>query len=401
MAGLTTSAVNVSPMKKFAGMALLFLSGVAFAQPIRDINHAYLYNPDEIVAFSLKAVRGPESFAILYNLQVSDTAALMTEYSIVWEGRDLLSDKEGTPLRMSDHVVTVHRSGLSGRAAIMLAGAPKYLVAKVVKNSIKRAWLFYTPLEENFPVNGYLTRGGMPVMEPFVHTDDRVRIASDSANWIVSWYSDDFPAAAPVFSEGQARVSRGMDVDSVYTVRGGEELALPKKGLFLVQQDTTSGEGFSFRAEEDYPQFVKLASLPGPLVYITTRQEYERLSASRGNKKAFDRVILSMTADTDRARTLMRSYFRRVELANRYFTSYKEGWKTDRGMVYIIFGRPSEVFKFDDREVWNYDNDQFDIRFTFTRSASLFDPDNYVLIREKKHENTWYEVIDLWRNARF
>jgi hypothetical protein len=24
-----------------------------------------------------------------------------------------------------------------------------------------------------------------------------------------------------------------------------------------------------------------------------------------------------------------------------------------------------------------------------------------VLIREKKYQTTWYEVIDLWRNARF
>ena len=112
----------------------------------------------------------------------------------------------------------------------------------------------------------------------------------------------------------------------------------------------------------DYQTFTKctqLKNLPGPLVYITTRQEYDRLESTIGNKKAFDRTILSIAADIDRARTLMRSYFRRVELANRYFTSYKEGWKTDRGMIYIVFGRPDEVFLFDDREVWNYDNSRF------------------------------------------
>ena len=97
----------------------------------------------------------------------------------------------------------------------------------------------------------------------------------------------------------------------------------------------------------------------------------------------------------------MRSYFRRVELANRYFTSYKEGWKTDRGMIYIIFGKPDTVFRFNDREVWDYKNDRLEISFTFSRSSSLFDPDNFVLIREKKYENAWYEMIDLWRNARF
>src|SRR5690606_31293258 len=127
----------------------------------------------------------------------------------------------------------------------------------------------------------------------------------------------------------------------------------------------------------------------------------DKLLAARDNKKAFDRTILGIAIDTERARTLMRNYFRRVELANRYFTSYKEGWKTDRGMVYTIFGIPDEVFKFESREVWTYKTGRVDATFVFTRSSSLFDPDNYILIREKKYEKTWYDVVDLWRNARY
>jgi hypothetical protein len=32
-----------------------------------------------------------------------------------------------------------------------------------------------------------------------------------------------------------------------------------------------------------------------------------------------------------------------VRQANRLFTNYKEGWKTDTGMYYILYGRPSSV----------------------------------------------------------
>src|SRR5690606_12532002 len=111
--------------------------------------------------------------------------------------------------------------------------------------------------------------------------------------------------------------------------------------------------------------------------------------------------ILSITQDTERARILMRNYFRRVELANRYFSSYKEGWKTDRGMVFIIFGLPDEVYLFDDREVWEYKNNRLSESFVFVRSGSIFDPGNKVLIRQRKKESSWYEGVDLWRNARF
>lgn len=53
-------------------------------------------------------------------------------------------------------------------------------------------------------------------------------------------------------------------------------------------------------------------------------------------------------------------YYRRVEYANENFSNYIEGWKTDRGMVFIILGAPNNVdrhpFEYDSKpyEVWEY-----------------------------------------------
>ncbi|MEX2233486.1 MAG: GWxTD domain-containing protein [Cyclobacteriaceae bacterium] len=388
-------------MKEYISIVLLFLSCASWSQPLRDINYEYLYNPDTSVSFILTPVRGEGSFTILYSLHAKDTVGLTNQYSIQWEGRNQLSDKEGNSVALNDHATTRNASGLQGRGTINLTDAPNYIVARVINTAAKRAWLFYSALEPNYPANNFLTRNGSVVTEPFIRTSERVQLANDSDEWIVSYYDDNFPGAAPAFSEAQGRVSKAMSIDSVFRVMGGQEINFSRKGLYLVQKDTNSLQSLAFRVEEDYPQYSKLANLPGPLIYISTKQEFDKLELAQSNKKAFDRVILSIAIETDRARILMRNYFRRVELANRYFTSYKEGWKTDRGMIYIIFGLPDEVFKFDDREVWNYDSDRFKVRFTFSKSSSLFDPANFVLIREKKYENIWYEVIDLWRNARF
>ena len=131
------------------------------------------------------------------------------------------------------------------------------------------------------------------------------------------------------------------------------------------------------------------------------KQEFEKVKAAKGDKKAFDRIILGITGNSERAKEFIRNYYRRVEWANFYFTSYKEGWKTDRGMIYMLFGLPDELYKFTDREVWVYKSSSVDAKFNFVKSSTIFDPDNYVLIREKKFQETWYEKIDLWRNARF
>jgi GWxTD domain-containing protein len=388
-------------MQKSLSILFLLFTVSSFCQPLRDINYNYLYSPDASVYVHLKPVRNEGNYAVLYSLSVKDTTSLAANYSIVWEGRSSLSESEGDVVTLQDVEVTRTGSGFNGRGNIPLEGAPQYLVAKVTSASGRKTWLFYTPLRSNYPLNNYLLSRGAPVTQSFVHTNDTFALALHSDDCFVSYYNRTFPAAAPAFSEAQTRVSAVMKVDSVYRIRSDQQLNFPAKGLYLIQKDTIAVEGLAFRVEEDYPQYTKIASLAGPLIYITTRQEYDRLEQTNGNKRAFDRVILSITAETDRAKVLMRNYFRRVELANRFFTSYKEGWKTDRGMIYIIFGVPDEVFRFDDREVWNYDNDRFDIRFNFSRSSSLFDPDNYVLIRDKKYERTWYEVIDLWRNARF
>jgi hypothetical protein len=59
------------------------------------------------------------------------------------------------------------------------------------------------------------------------------------------------------------------------------------------------------------------------------------------------------------------------------------------------------VYRFTDREVWTYKNSMYKVTFDFVKSSTLFDPENFVLVRDKKTQETWYEVVDLWRNARF
>jgi hypothetical protein len=56
----------------------------------------------------------------------------------------------------------------------------------------------------------------------------------------------------------------------------------------------------------------------------------------------------------------MEEYYRRIEFANTNFTSYIEGWRTDRGMVYITLGPPNDIerhpFESESKpyEIWSY-----------------------------------------------
>jgi GWxTD domain-containing protein len=384
-------------MKHILSLLLLCISLSLTGQPLRDINYSYLYDPTSDFSFDMKVVRGIE-WNVFYKLEVKDTSMRVANYTVQWETRDELSDKEGTALSPEVNILQEQKTLSGGSFRVATSATPKILSAKVINSKTKRAWIYYRVLSPEYPVITYLKKNDEVIFKPYVNITDQVSTASE--NWVVSYYEDNFPAALPPFSETQGRVNKGMKTDSTFSITGSP-VSFSQKGLYLLQKDTSAVEGLAFRSEDDYPRYAKIQSLAGPMVYVCTKQEYDRLVLAKGDKKAFDRIVLGMTADTDRAKKFIRNYFRRVELANQLFTSYKEGWKTDRGMIFIIFGLPDEVLKFSDRETWSYKNDDYNVTFNFSKSPSLFDPENYVLIRDKKYTQTWYEVIDLWRNARF
>ena len=385
---------------------LFMLPVAATSQALEDINYGYLYQTASPFTFTLTPVRTANEWIILFELKLADGTRPVDEYTVQWEARDNLKDKVGRLLN-EDSAVTVEMvtSGamIRGRVRFPQGAVSGVINARVVDLAMKQVWYYPLLLRSEYPVNSYLVKGDSAVMKKYLAGGEPVSVEGMSGGTpaVVSYYSDDFPAAAPAFSEALARVSGTIMPDSTFRVSVGQEVRFSENGMYLIQQDTGAVQGLAFRVHDDYPKYGKLENLIDPLVYICTRQEFDRLNESRGEKRQFDRMILTITGDAERAKIFMRNYFRRVEEANEFFSSYKEGWKTDRGMIYIVFGNPEEVFQFEDREVWNYDNGNFKINFSFIRSPTLFDPDNFVLIRQRKYLTTWYEVIDLWRNSRF
>jgi len=85
------------------------------------------------------------------------------------------------------------------------------------------------------------------------------------------------------------------------------------------------------------------------------------------------------TPDT-KENELQEEFYHRVDFANNYFTVNaldKEGWKTDRGNIYIKYGPPTDVERHQDQlnlppyEIWYYD--KLDRRFYFEDKSGVGD----------------------------
>ncbi len=377
----------------FLCIAALFAQG----QALRDVNYSYLYDESAPVRLQFKTVRDTTSWTTYYSVQLTDVAQDPGIFEVKFETRKNLYEKSGSPVPEQN---ITRKDRFSGSVTLERTDQPQVLLAHAINSERKTVWYFYTILQPRHPVTTLVEVSGKPLVSTYINVPDTLIVAATSRQ-IVSYYNDKFPPAPLPFSEKLGPVSKGMRVDSSYSVLPAQPFIADQNGLYLIQSDTMKNEGFVFRAQDDYPRYSRLQNVAEPFVYICTRQEYQKIREAMDDKKAFDRVILSITRDQERAKKLIRSYFRRVEMANALFTSYKEGWKTDRGMIYIIFGPPDEVFRFNDREVWNYKIIKQGLSFDFAHSPSLFDPDNFVLVRSKKYTETWYQMIDMWRNARF
>jgi len=96
------------------------------------------------------------------------------------------------------------------------------------------------------------------------------------------------------------------------------------------------------------------------------------------------------------------SYFERVDYAQSKFAglSNKEGWRTDRGRVYIVYGKPSEIERYPNEsetkphEVWHYESLEGGVEFVF---ADLSGYSDYQLIHSTKRGElslpNWEEKI--------
>jgi GWxTD domain-containing protein len=379
---------------------LLFcLSGPGlFAQSLASKNFRDWYDPDAEVKIALQAVRHPESVEVFY--QIESTAAI-SNYNIAWEKRDTFAQREGVTLTEGEQTIAQTEKIITGSWPFELPQKPWLLVVKVTNTTSLQNWIKYIQIEATYPVSGWITKDREPYFKKYLGMDEPFELNNrDNKIFHASFYNEDFPAALPPFADKDSRADRFLFHDSTFRIQPGASITLRQPGLYLFQKDTNAAEGVMVRVTgKGYPKYNRIEDLAKPLIYICTPDEFTELQNANGEKARFDKVILDITQNKDRASTFIRNYFRRVELANLYFSSYKEGWKTDRGMVYLIFGLPDEVAVNDGTEAWYYKNTKN--RFTFVRSASVYDPHYYVLLRDKRFMSSWYSTIDLWRKSRF
>jgi GWxTD domain-containing protein len=217
------------------------------------------------------------------------------------------------------------------------------------------------------------------------------------------YYPINFEVPYPPMETKPAAVPKELEVVDEGDFLSNIPKSLDKIGYYFIQSDTSKLTGIVLKTtHEAFPKVKDWEEMVQMVTYISTRKEHESLLLATDKKKALDEYWIGLTRNPDTAKDLIREYFRQIEFSNLLFTDFKEGWKTDKGMIYIVMGAPQEVNFYLDREVWSYGgmNESSKIRFTFARVKNILSPHYYTLNRSRAYQPVWFKNISLWRSGK-
>jgi len=257
--------------------------------------------------------------------------------------------------------------------------------------------------EQNFML---INEDGSIHWDNFARGDEKlqIKLSDQSVKALyVSWYAPKFSPAVVPFAPVKPNELKDLESAPPFKIdiKNGKSAPISFKdlGIYLFHINADVKRGISvFKFFKEFPYVATDAQRLFALRYLNPHYEFEELMRMEP-EKAVEEFWYFKARKQERSDDMSRTYYSRVQRANELFTSYKEGWKTDRGMIFMIYGSPDKVYKFKDREVWEYGYDAFysGLRFSFTREDNPFSQNDFRLLRQAHYELSWQGIVGNWR----
>ena len=256
---------------------------------------------------------------------------------------------------------------------------------------------------QNYMVTGV---NGNPSFDRVFHSGENFHVQYNRKGVdtvYVKYYKDITPLPRPpVTNLSSTRPDFIPDSIFAYPYSDTTRYLLPEKGMYHIHVDPYKPGGLTlFNFGDNYPRVASVADMIGPMAYLASSVEFNELTNETNMKLAVDNFWLESAGNVQTARELVRVYYNRVFFANYFFTSYKEGWKTDRGMMFIVYGPPNILTKKGDTEIWVYyrKKSREPLQFTFSRHASPYTQNDFMLERNFV-TSMWTQAVRDWRSGK-
>lgn len=389
-------------------------------------NLAYIYNPGSTTIHPMVTVfHQTDSISEFYfGLPVSElqfsqanaTGDFLTQLRIYWELHENGISGEKNPADTGTLVYTLRKDQLKSsfitsvpfRAAIGKQYTLRVFATDMVRRKSTEVFVSVNKSSAYTAQNYMVTNGSRS--QPYLvrHFDSlqkfRIIYRNPGYNTLyVSYYENRQPLPRPLFSP-EAEQNMLTVPDSVWSLPLNDTMLynLHNPGLYMFRVDTSKAEGLALFNYGDYfPQVKTIDEMIAPLAYLATTREYQQLLSAPTRKLAVDDFWLKCAGNIEQAKELIRIYYNRVFFANYYFSADREGWKTDRGMIFMVFGPPNTLYKSEDEERWIYYKKPGEsVTFDFKKAPSPWSENLYYVTRTQAPDTRWRMAVDSWRSGK-
>ncbi|MAE85196.1 MAG: hypothetical protein CMB80_20850 [Flammeovirgaceae bacterium] len=362
----------------------VFYFAYGYSIDLSKVNLAFQYDQDAGIEFSYRVVDKEDSVQIIYSV-ATDTINNWNQAFLIQDQYNSVAHDTLRSFVLDTLIIDADIRYFN----LTLAKQEKSLLL-IVWYDQNRGVFRVSDVRIKSPVgfpNFYPTdEAGYPILTNYVTTES---IQFQGGDQFHSYkYRDDFGPADPAMGRMNV-IAPSLAIDSSFFFEEAIN-ELDPYHFYLVQKDTLDQNAITLLSCPSYfPAQRRIEELVPPLTYITTETELKTL-AGRMSKGAFENFWVNTYGSRFRAKSAIRNFYQRVETVNKLFTDYKQGWKTDRGVIYLIFGRPDKVYRSERSEVWQYISGE---EFEFIRISTLFTPSMYTLKRDRSYEQVWYDQV--------
>jgi GWxTD domain-containing protein len=218
----------------------------------------------------------------------------------------------------------------------------------------------------------------------------------------VAHYTNSRKLPPPIFSE-DTDDEGALILDSSFLIqtKANTSLRFDKEGIykFYLGDSISAIYKRSVLFHQHFPQIGTYDNMIAGMRFILNKDEFKTLTTATDKQAAVEKQWLTFAGNKERAEKVIKSYYSRVETANKSYTSTLEGWKTDRGLVRIIFGAPDRINTLYNKEIWVYyiGGNFNQVGFEFYKEEKSGE---MILFRNAVYKDLWYYAVDAWRQGR-
>lgn len=392
---------------------LLFLGRVYGQKVYIDENISYWYNITNEVHLNHNIFFDGDSVHIYLEFTFNQNKT-SNDYDFIYElhkSYHTLDISESDTLTIENYIVSIKSNKIYTYFKLPKKDKTDIAIIRVTNKKTGIDYVYDIPFidDYNFSTDGlvfYNEDDKTPYLSSFMNNQQAIQVKSITdfnGPIYVYYYAQYFDEAVPPMIIEDQRAAKELKIDSVFTVQLNDAFILKNEGLYFFQKDSSSANGIGVRVQDLYFPLVKtFEKVLDPLIYISTRAETDKIRTAPNPKNAFEQYWINMVKIPSLATSTVRMYYDRVEAANYLFTNFEEGWKSDMGLIYIIYGPPNDVYKSEEIIDWVYNRDLTMpvVRFSFYKVKNVFTEQHYSLLRKKSYDKNWFKSVELWRNGK-